>query len=174
MAEGRPVRSRWRDLDISERLFRVAVTLKGLDGAVQLLGGILLAFIPPSLLAGLAQTVITRDLLGSQEGALARHFELATHDFVAGSTRSFAIFYLILHGVIKLGLVAALLRKIRPAYPIGIVVLAAFVIYELYRATRTHSIALPIFAALDIVIIFFVFREYLQLRREQREEAATN
>jgi uncharacterized membrane protein len=52
-------------------------------------------------------------------------------------------------------------------------VLGAFVVYEIFRAVHTHSIALPIFAAIDIVIIVLVIREYLQLRRE-RAAAATD
>lgn len=157
-----------KKLSTTERLFRIAIAVKGLDGGLQLLGAILLAFIKPAFLAGVAQQAITRDLLGAQEGALAKHLKLATDNFVHGDTRWFAILYLALHGVIKLGLVFALMKKIRPAYPIGIVVLAAFVVYELYRATQTHSIALPIFAVIDVVIIVLVFREYLALRKEHQ------
>ena len=54
-----------------------------------------------------------------------------------------------------------------PAYPIAAVVLGAFVVYEVVRATRTHSIALPIFAAIDVLIIIFVVREYRELRRQR-------
>jgi uncharacterized membrane protein len=53
------------------------------------------------------------------------------------------------------------------AFPIAMVVLAAFVVYEVWRAVHTHSIALPIFAAIDVVIIVLVFREYLKLRQER-------
>jgi uncharacterized membrane protein len=40
------------------------------------------------------------------------------------------------------------------------------VVYEVWRGVHTHSIALPIFAAVDAVIIVMVIREYLKLRRE--------
>lgn len=161
-------------LSTTERLFRIAVTIKGLDGGLQFLGALLLIVIKPSYLAGLAQDVITRDLLGAQNGPLAHHFELATESFVHGNTRVFAIFYLGLHGLIKLGLVWALLKKIRPAYPIGMVVLAAFVLYELYRTTQTHSVLLPIFAAIDIVIIVLIYREYRALRHEPKPADAAD
>jgi uncharacterized membrane protein len=151
----------------TEKLFDVAVTVKGVDGAVQVVGAVVLAIVPPSAITGLANAVITRDLLGDQEGTLARHLSKAAHDFADGSTRTFAIIYLLLHGLIKLGLVVALLRKLMPAYPVAAVVLAGFVVYELYRAVRTGSIALPIFAGIDVVIIVLVLREYRQLRRER-------
>lgn len=133
--------------------------------------GIVLIFVPPTLITGLANEVVTRDLLGDPSGTLSTHLETAAHNFADGSSRAFAIGYLLLHAVIKLGLVAALLRKIMPLYPVAAVVLGAFVVYEVYRAINTHSIALPIFAAIDVVIIILVIREYQQLRRERAESS---
>jgi uncharacterized membrane protein len=153
----------------TDKLFRVAIALKGLDGLGQLVLGIVLIFLPPTLITGLANEVVTRDLLGDPSGTLSTHLQTAAHNFADGSSRTFAIGYLLLHAVIKLGLVAALLRKIMPLYPVAAVVLGAFVVYEVYRAISTHSIALPIFAALDVVIIILVVREYQQLRRERAE-----
>lgn len=150
----------------TDKLFRIAVALKGLDGGVQLVLGIVLIFLPPTVITGLANAVVTRDLLGDPNGTLSTHLETAAHNFADGTSRWFAIGYLLLHAVIKIGLVAALLRKIVPVYPVAAVVLGAFVVYEIYRAIRTHSIALPIFAVLDIIIIVLVLREYRQLRRE--------
>ncbi len=42
--------------------------------------------------------------------------------------------------------------------------LGAFVVYEVYRATRTGSVLLPVLAALDIAIIVVIVREYRLLR----------
>ncbi|GDY32905.1 DUF2127 domain-containing protein [Gandjariella thermophila] len=156
-----------RQATTTERLFRIAVAIKGIDGGVQLVAAIVLLFIPPALVLSLAHAVITRDLLGDPSGTLAAHLLQAAGHFAGGSTRWFAIFYLLLHGIIKLGLVTALWRKIMPAYPVAVLVLAAFVVYEVIRAVHTHSIALPFFAALDVAIIVLVIREYLQLRRER-------
>jgi uncharacterized membrane protein len=151
----------------TDRLFWVAIAVKGLDGGLQLIGGLVLLVIRPSVVTGLAHMVLTRDLLGNPNGLFALHFEAATEHFAQGGTRWFAITYLLLHGVVKVALVIALVRKVMPAYPIAAVVLGAFVIYEVFRAVRTHSIALPIFAAIDVLIIIFVVREYLELRRER-------
>jgi len=153
--------------DKTEKLFRVAIALKGIDGGIQVIGALVLAFVPSSAVTGFAHAVITRDLLGDPNGVLARHLQLAAEDFAGGGTKTFAVVYLLAHGLIKLGLVFALARKIVRAYPIAAVVLAAFVVYEIIRAIHTHSIALPFFAALDVVIIVLVLREYRKLRAER-------
>jgi uncharacterized membrane protein len=150
--------------DKTEKLFRVAIALKGIDGGIQVVGAVLLALVPASAVTGLAHSIITRDLLGDPGGVLAQHLQKAAEDFAGGGTKTFAVVYLLAHGLIKLGLVYALARKIVRAYPVAAVVLAAFVVYEIIRAVHTHSIALPFFAALDVVIIGLVLREYQKLR----------
>jgi uncharacterized membrane protein len=151
----------------TERLFRIAMFVKGLDGAVELIGAIALLLVPATLVNQLVADVISRDLVGSPDGFLARHLMAGTAEFASGN-RTFVILYLGLHGVVKLALVVALLRRWMPAYPVAAVVLSVFVAYELYRAVRTSSVVLPVLAAVDVLIIILVVREYLLLRREVR------
>src|SRR5689334_11979005 len=100
----------------TEKLFDVAITIKGIDGGVQIIGAIVLALVPTAVITHLANAIVTRDLLGDQEGTLAHHLTKAAADFAGGGTRTFALIYLLLHGLIKVGLVLALLRKILPMY----------------------------------------------------------
>jgi uncharacterized membrane protein len=151
----------------TERLFRIAMFVKGLDGAVELIGAIALLLVPATLVNQLVADVISRDLVGSPDGFLARHLVAGTAEFASGN-RTFVILYLGLHGIVKLALVVALLRRWMPAYPVAAVVLSVFVAYELYRAVRTSSVVLPVLAAVDVLIIILVVREYLLLRREVR------
>ena len=146
-----------------ERLFKVALALKGIDGAVELIGAIVLLIIPTGAVQTLVNDVLARDLLGPPDGSLARHFVSGTAEFASGD-RTFAVLYLGLHGVVKLALVVAMLRRIRPAYPVAVVVLGAFVVYEIHRATQTGSVLLPFLAALDVAIIVLIIRESRNMR----------
>ncbi|MCF7553484.1 DUF2127 domain-containing protein [Pseudonocardia sp. WMMC193] len=151
----------------TERLFRIALVVKGVDGAAELLGALLLTVVSGATVHRLVAEVLARDLLGDPDGSLARHFVAGTSEFVSGD-RTFAVLYLALHGVVKLALVVALLRKWLPAYPVAVLVLGAFVVYEILRAVHTGSIVLPFLAALDVAIIVLVIREYVTLRRERQ------
>jgi uncharacterized membrane protein len=148
----------------TEVLFRIAMAFKGIDGAIELIGGVLLLVVSQAEVQKLIAAVVTHDLLGPADGSLSRHFVAGTTEFASGD-RTFAVAYLLLHGVIKVALVIALLRHWMPAYPVAVVVLGAFVVYEVYRATQTGSVLLPFLAALDIVVIALVIREYRVLRR---------
>lgn len=164
---GAITRTGTQPMTMTDRLFRIAVWLKGLDAVSQLLSGVLLIFIPPHTLTRLAHRAVTRDLLGPPAGPLAGHFEDAVRHFVDGG-RWFVIGYLLLHGLIKLFLVIALLRKMLRLYPAAITALGLFVLAELFRAVQTHSILLPILTILDIVIIVLVIREYREIRQSGR------
>lgn len=153
---------------VTERLFRIALVVKGIDGAAELIGAVLLMLVSSDLVQRIIGHIVSHDLLGPPDGSLSRHFVVGTHEFASGN-RAFAITYLGLHGVLKLALVVALLRKWLPAYPVAILVLVLFVVYEVYRAVNTHSILLPLLAALDLTIIVLVIREYRLLRRERAE-----
>jgi uncharacterized membrane protein len=149
----------------TELLFRIAIAIKGIDGVAELVGAVVLFLIPTAAVQGIIDTILARDLLGPPDGSLARHFVAGTAEFASGN-RTFAVAYLGLHGVVKIALVIALLRKWVPAYPVVVLVLALFVAYELYRAFHTGSIVLPILAVIDIAIIVMIIREYRLLRRE--------
>ena len=153
-----------------ETLFRIALLLKGIDGAIELVGAIVLLSIPTGTIQALINDVLSRDLLGPPDGSLAKHFVSGTAEFASGN-RTFAVVYLGLHGIVKLALVVAMLRKIRPAYPVAVVVLGAFVLYEIYRATQTGSVLLPFLAALDVAIIVLIIREYRGMRSSGQESA---
>ena len=143
----------------TERLFKAALLVKGLDGAAELVAAVALLLVPAATVQRLVAEVVSRDLLGPPDGFLTRHLVAGTAEFASGD-RTFVLVYLGLHGVVKLALVWALLRKWRRAYPVAAAVLAVFVGYELIRALHTGSVVLPFLAALDIVIIVMILREY--------------
>lgn len=143
----------------TERLFKAALLVKGLDGAAELVAAVALLLVPAATVQRLVAEVVSRDLLGPPDGFLTRHLVAGTAEFASGD-RTFVLVYLGLHGVVKLALVWALLRKWRRAYPVAAAVLAVFVGYELIRALHTGSVVLPFLAALDVVIIVLILREY--------------
>lgn len=136
-------------------LFGLAVTVKSLDGALQVLGALLLAAVPPAVITGIANAVVSRDLLGDHSGAIADDLTRA-----AEGGRTFAVVFLLLHGVVKLALAYALHRRAVRVYPLACLVLSTFVVYELIRAVRTESVGLAVFALLDIAVVVVVAREF--------------
>ncbi|AOS64678.1 DUF2127 domain-containing protein [Actinoalloteichus hymeniacidonis] len=85
-------------------------------------------------------------------------------DTLTSGSRAFVVVLLIVHGVPKIILVVALLRRWLPAYPISVLVLGAFVVYQVVRAAHTGSVALIVLTVIDLVVIALIVREYRYLR----------
>ncbi|MBX0328400.1 DUF2127 domain-containing protein [Oscillochloris sp. ZM17-4] len=64
--------------------------------------------------------------------------------------------------MVKLGVVAGVLRGQRWAYPLAIGVLGAFIAYQVYRLSYAFSLGLLLLTLFDAVIIGLTWREYTQ------------
>jgi uncharacterized membrane protein len=156
----------------TDRLLRAALFVKGLDGAVELLAGVALLVVGSRGLDGLTRAVVGHHLLGSPNGALAERFA-AGEAALAGGDRTFAVVYLVLHGLVKLGLVVALLREVPAAYPVAVGVLGVFCASEAYLAVDRGSGSMGVAAALDLALVVLVLREYRRLRSRRRRADGT-
>ncbi|HLZ94139.1 MAG TPA: DUF2127 domain-containing protein, partial [Candidatus Dormibacteraeota bacterium] len=79
------------------------------------------------------------------------------------------------HGLVKIVLVAALLKNKIWAYPWMIAFLIAFILYQLYRMTFAPSIGLAGLTVFDAIVTWLTIREYQKqrtLRSAKRASAA--
>lgn len=150
--------------------YDIGVTVKGFDGVMELLTGLLL-WVAPGLLHGVLQL-----LLGE---AQERHTQLARFAaeniarIDADLTRSglvVVIVFLIAHGVVKIALVIALFKQWRWAYPWAIAVLGMFLLYQVYVFVKHPAPIMALFSLLDALIVWLVYKEYRTLSRESRQK----
>ena len=146
------------------RIFRISVVLKGLHALVECICGIALFFISTRTIAHWVDLLTQEELTEDPNDFLATHLASAAHHFSVG-TETFYAFYLLSHGLVKVLLVAGLLKEKLWAYPASLIVLAAFIGYQLYRYSHMHSIGLIVLTVFDLVIIVLVWHEWRVLRR---------
>ncbi len=149
---------------ILHRIFITSIIIKGMDGILELLGGIALFIVRSESLTGLVRSVFSHELVQDPTDLLA-NFLLHAAQTATASTVSFIAFYLIIHGAIKIGLVAGLMLKKLWAYPLAGVVLSLLVIYQVIRIIRAHSILLIILTVVDLIIIALLHSEYMRLKK---------
>jgi uncharacterized membrane protein len=65
-------------------------------------------------------------------------------------------------------LVIGLLRNKLWAYPVSLVALGLFIVYQLYRFSYTHGIGLIILTIFDIIVIALIYHEYRLVRRHSQ------
>ncbi|MCU1461099.1 MAG: hypothetical protein JWO37_1174 [Acidimicrobiales bacterium] len=158
--------SRWID-----DTFKISVTLKGIDGALEAAGGAALVFVRPATLSHLARWATQHELSQDPHDFVARHLlRYGTH-LASGST-TFAAVYLLSHGLAKLVLVVALLQDRDWAYPGMISLLGAFIVYQCYRLADRFTLGLTVLTAFDALVVWLTWREWRarKLRAQSRPD----
>jgi uncharacterized membrane protein len=151
------------------RAFEVGVGLKGLDGALEIIGGLLLLAISPPHVSTLVLQLTQHELSEDPHDLVARYLVSLTKGLTAGG-QVFGAVYLLTHGIVKLGLVAALLKRRLWAYPAAMGIFGLFAAYQVYRYTFTHSLYLIPLTILDAVVIWLTWFEYTKLTVELPRE----
>jgi uncharacterized membrane protein len=149
----------WRGGNATDRLFIVAVLIKGIDGVLGMIGGIILAVVRPETWDHIAAALTMHELARDPNDFLANavlHFV----NHLSVDSLAFAAGYLFVHGALKTFLFVMLLIGRHWSYPVGIAFLTVFVGYTVYRLTLHWSWILVVFLAFDLFTIFIVFREW--------------
>ena len=146
------------------RIVDVSVALKGAHALIEILGGLALYLVSTETIVGIINRYSQDQLVEDPHDFIATHllkfaegFSVEKHDFYA--------FYLLSHGLVKLIVVAGLLREKLWAYPASFVVFGAFIAYQLYRYSYTHDIGLILLSIFDLFVIALAVHEYRLLRK---------
>lgn len=151
-----------------DRTYEIGIIIKGIDGVMELLGGVLVLVVKPHLDA-ITQFVTQHELSHDPHDFIATHVISYSHSLEHGSTL-FAALFLLSHGIIKIVLVVSLLRNKLWAYPFALFTLGLFIAYQLYRIATSFSWGMVFLTVLDAVIVWLVWREWGQQVREPRLE----
>jgi len=151
--------SRFEPKDLLDRTFEVGIILKGLDGVLEVIGGVLLLVVSPETMNRLAATLTQHELSEDPKDFFATHLLRLTHGLTHSTVR-FAAAYLLLHGLVKIVLVVSLLRNKLWAYPWTIAFLVVFIVYQLYRIALAPTAGLVALTVFDAFVAWLTWREY--------------
>lgn len=145
--------------------FHISILVKGAISLAEVLVGTALLFIPVSyflnLLAAYAEAELREDSGGFIAGTL---LHLAQQALLASGL--FIALYILSRGLIKVLLIWAMLKNQLWAYPASLGVLGLFVIYQLYQVATLGSYAIAALTAFDLIVMYFIWREYQVLQFE--------
>jgi uncharacterized membrane protein len=158
--------------DALDTTFDIALVLKGLDGLLELAGGVLLLLVSPDTLYRWAEQLTQHELSQDPNDYLAHHLLRLTANL--HHTQLFGALYLLTHGLVKLVVVIGLYLRQRWAYPVAFVFLGGFVIYQLYRLTYAPTVGLALLTAFDLFIIWLTWREYRRTKASEPEAVSSS
>jgi uncharacterized membrane protein len=147
-----------------DKTFKIGLVLKGLDGVLEVVGGILLLFLTPQTIENLVRVLTAHELSEDPHDLVARYL-LHTASHLNHGTTLFGAIYLLSHGAAKIVLVALVLKDKLWAYPWLIALLLAFIAYQLYQIIAVHfSLGLTALTVFDAVLVWLTWREYQSKR----------
>ncbi len=141
--------------------FNLALLLRGIGGAFEVLVALLVLFIPPSLVLTMAEFVTGGELSQDPSDPIANVLVSAAHSFAIHSHYLLAL-YVAVHGTIKILLVVGIFAGKRIAYPLFMIAIAFFGTYEAYLGFARQHTLLQVLAVFDVVLFFLTMHEYRQ------------
>ena len=146
------------------KVFEISVLLKGAHAIIECIGGIALYLVSAATINSWVNFLTQEELIQDPSDFVATHLQEFAQTFSVG-TKAFYGFYLLSHGLIKILLVAGLLRGKLWSYPASLAALTLFIVYQLYRYFYTHSLGLIVLTIFDVFVIGLIWHEYGLVRR---------
>jgi uncharacterized membrane protein len=150
--------------------FRTGITIKGIDGIFETIGGIALWFLSPERITVAARSLLEREIERHPYDFIAAHL-MHMANRMASADPTFASIYLLTHGIAKVVLVGALWANKFWAYPATILIFGTFCAYETYRWMHTHSFTLAVLTLFDLGVIALTWMEFRARRAERLRHA---
>ena len=149
---------------VLEKSFKITIVVKGLDGVLQVLGGILLYRLKPDTLHHIVAVLTQRDLSEDPQDRIAFALHLLYAAQRVSDAKTFGAIYLCTHGFLKIILTVSLLRGVLWAYPAMIGYVLLFMVYQLYRYYLSHAFGWFLLTGFDACIVWLTWHAYRKSR----------
>ncbi|MDE1975287.1 MAG: DUF2127 domain-containing protein [Patescibacteria group bacterium] len=146
------------------RLFDLSVVLKGLHAILELVSGAAILMVSPAFVMNVATALTADELTEDPHDFLANRLMHYAAQF-STTFQHIAALYLISHGIVITFLVIGLLRKWLWSYPVSMIILGLFIVYQSYQFVLDHSWWVLGVTVLDIIVILLTLHEYRYLKQ---------
>ncbi len=141
------------------QFFDISIALKGIDGVLEVIGGVLVLLLSPAQMGGFASFITHTELSEDPHNFLA-NIILKTLTHISPHAKLVSAIFLLGHGLVKIFLVWQLFRGRLWAYPLAIVIILCFIVFQIIQIVHGHSLLLVGLTMLDAIIVVLAWQEY--------------
>ena len=156
----------FRPQSLLDKTYEVGIIIKGIDGLLELAGGILILALSPHTITGITAFLTQDALQENPHNFVALRIQTAGHH-LATTSHAFAAAFLLTHGLVKVVLVTCLMLNKLWAYPWALGALGLFLVYQIYLLVTKPTFSMAFLSILDAVIIWLIWREWHKVRPPQ-------
>jgi uncharacterized membrane protein len=146
------------------RVFVLTILGKGFLGLVQLATAAAVYLGVTDRLPALARSLVAAELAEDPNDFLAARI-LSLASKLPDTDATFYAIYFSAHGMLHVAVVLALLFGSAWAYPSAIVVLCAFIVYQILEWMSVGGLMLLVLSAIDLLVIYLTLLEWRHLRQ---------
>jgi len=138
---------------------------------LEIVGGLLVFIISPALVQNVAAYFTAEELGQDPHDFIAASVLHWANVYATGPHQLFIALYLLVHGIVKAGLVIGLLRGRLWAYPASLIIFGLLIVYQLYLFILGQSLAVAALTFFDFVVVYLIWREYGIIKAHQARNA---
>lgn len=147
---------------VAHRGFVIGVIWKGIEGLFELVMAVALNFIRLETIRGTLVEFSLRHLTYDPEDWFAGHV-LHMAQQISLSQKIFTTLYLFAHGVLRIFMFVTLIKKRPWAFPVSIVLLLLFFVFQLLHLLHHFSLGLAVLSTVDPALAVLVYMEFRRL-----------
>ena len=142
-----------------ERIFDLGLLIKFFVGVSEFLAGIVFLISGQAIMNSFIIFLAQQEVADDPDDFIVNYLTKMANNLSVG-THTFAVIYLVFHGLINIFLAVALLKNKMWAYPWAVGGFGLFIIYQLSIYFYTHSFLLLLLTVFDIFIVVIILLEY--------------
>jgi len=152
---------------IYQVFFNLSMIVKGIDGVIELAGGLAFIFLNRENILNLLSHIYDYNML-----------DISNHTFLSLATavskafetnvKNFIIVILVCNGFVKIGMSISLFMRYLKVFPVALVFLSVLFVYQIVQLFYTPSLFLILFNVFDALVILVIWAEYNQLKKSRK------
>ncbi len=154
--------------ELLHELYDFSVIIKGVDGFLEIIGGLLLIFFSPLAITRTVLFLGRTELVGNPRHPFI-NFIYGIASGVSVHRRYVYSFLFLSHGAVKLILVGGLVRNKIWAYPTTIIIFTVFAFYQSFEIYSNPSPLLAVITLIDIFVVLLISREFYRVVTSNQE-----
>jgi len=162
--------SHFKPTTLLDRFYEAGLVIKAIDGFFESLSGILILVISPAAIKSATKSLTSHSLSKNPHNFWASYVAKTGTTLASGHNYFLAAFFLI-NGGVKLGLVICLFLNQYWAYPVALVILNLFLVYEIVQFIIKPTLGLAFLSLLDALIIWLIYREWQKIKKTPKKES---
>ena len=156
--------STFHPTSLFDRVFEGGILLKGLSGALEFFGGLLVLLVGPSSIHNFLSFITQREIIEDPNDIVA-NFLLQSTAHIGTGGKAFIVVYLWIHASIKLIAVIGIIKNQLWAYPFSLITLGLLMLYQVYVIVFVQASAgIILLTVFDVFILWLIGREYTKVK----------